>query len=113
MARILNQNGFRATFVYDGVSALRAAELQPPDILLADVVMPEMDGFQTAMRVYALHPRCIIFLWSALAQECARVRELRSGGYDFRFVAKPIHPDELMRQLRGPLRERGQARTGC
>jgi CheY-like chemotaxis protein len=98
---ILNQSGFLATAVNDGASAIRAAEIWQPDILLTDVIMPGLDGFQTAKHIRALLPECRIFLFSAQCSASERVCEYRAQGYDFEFIAKPVHPAELLAQLRG------------
>lgn len=97
---ILDQGGFMATAVTDGATAVRIAATLRPDILLSDVVMPGLDGFETASRIYALSPRCRVFLFSAQSGASERVREYCAQGYEFEFIAKPVHPSELISRLR-------------
>jgi DNA-binding response OmpR family regulator len=100
LEEILNQSGFDAIGVVDGASAVRTAEIWRPDILLSDVVMPGLDGFETAKRVRALLRNCRIFLFSAQADASGTVREYCAQGYAFEFIAKPVHPSELLSRLR-------------
>ena len=97
---ILDQGGFMATAVNDGATAVRIAATLQPDILLSDVVMPGLDGFETASRICAVSPRCRVFLFSAQCGASDRVREYCMQGYEFEFIAKPVHPSELIARLR-------------
>lgn len=102
LEEILNQSGFDAIGVNDGASAVRTAEAWHPDILLSDVVMPGLDGFETATCVRTLLPDCRIFLFSAQAGVSEKVRDYCAQGYEFKFIAKPVHPSELLALLRAP-----------
>lgn len=97
---ILNQAGFVATAVNDGAAAVRIAATWHPDILLTDVVMPGLDGFETAKRICAVSPGCRVFLFSAQCTASERVQEYCAQGYEFEFIAKPVHPSELLARLR-------------
>ena len=99
LVAILNKSGFNARAVFDGESAVALASEWRPDILLCDVIMPEMDGVETAIRICEMLPECRIFLISAQEREAARVAEQKARGYDFEFILKPIHPLELIQLL--------------
>ena len=99
LVAILNKSGFSARPAFDGKSAVALASEWRPDILLCDVIMPEMDGIETAIRVCEMLPECRIFLISAQEREAARVAEQKARGYDFEFILKPIHPLELIQLL--------------
>ena len=100
LAIILNQSGFRALPIYHAWAALQVAEGLQPDILLTDVVMPGCDGFEIAMKICAVVPRCRVFLLSAQFRAADRVADLRARGYHFEFLHKPIHPTDLLTRLR-------------
>lgn len=105
LVAILNKSGFSARATFDGPSAVAAAGEWRPDILLCDVIMPEMDGIETAIRIREMLPSCRIFLISAQEREAARVAEQKARGYDFEFILKPIHPLELIQLLQFALQE--------
>ncbi len=50
LADVLDRKGYDVTFAMDGVSALRMAMSQPPDVILLDISMPKMDGFSVCKR---------------------------------------------------------------
>ena len=108
LVAILNKSGFAARATYDGVSAVAAASEWRPDIFLCDVIMPEMDGIEAAIRVRESLPTCRIFLISAQERQAARVAEQKARGYDFEFILKPIHPLELIQLLQFALQENGR-----
>lgn len=60
---ILNQSGFRAAAVYSGVDAVTEARKQPPDLIIADVVMPDMNGIEAAIAIREMLPACKILLF--------------------------------------------------
>lgn len=100
LVAILNKSGFDARAAFDGASAVALATEWRPEILLCDVIMPEMDGIETAIRIRGMLPSCRVFLISAQEREAARVAEQKTRGYDFEFILKPIHPLELIQLLR-------------
>lgn len=105
LTAILNKSGFSARAICDGKSAVAEASEWRPDIFLCDVIMPEMDGIETAIRVREAAPSCRIFLISAQERQAARVAEQKAHGYDFEFILKPIHPLELIQLLQFALQE--------
>lgn len=96
---ILRHHGFDAATAYCGATAVEAARLWDPDILLTDVVMPDMNGIEAAVLIQAAHPRCKVLLFSgqAAAQEMLAAR---LDAANFRFLQKPIHPIDLIDSLR-------------
>ncbi|HLJ78967.1 MAG TPA: response regulator [Acidobacteriaceae bacterium] len=106
---ILKRHGFDTATAYCGATAVEAARLWNPDVLLTDVVMPDMNGIEAAILILAAHPRCKILLFSgqAAAQEMVAAR---LDTECFRFLQKPIHPVELIDSLRTLVAS--DARTG-
>src|SRR5260370_24613994 len=64
---ILNQNGFDASAVYTGTDAVDRARSSRPDLVISDVIMPDMNGIQAAIPIPNILPACRILLFSGQA----------------------------------------------
>jgi CheY-like chemotaxis protein len=95
LARLLQPDGYRISLAADGAQALAAALQDPPDLLLLDVLMPEMDGFEVC-RLLKERPETadvpVVFL-TALDESADKLRGLLLGAVDW--VAKPFDPAEV------------------
>jgi DNA-binding response OmpR family regulator len=93
----LETEGFDVSGVADGPSCLAAVALRPPDVLVLDVMMPGMDGYQVMQRLRADHPDCatkVVMLTARTADE-----DVWAGwraGVDY-YMAKPFDVAELLR----------------
>lgn len=95
LASMLEKCGYDARPVTSGKDALEAMSYDIPDLVLLDVAMPEMDGFEVCLRIKAKpewHDVPVIFL-TALTQVEDRVTGFSVGGVDY--VTKPFHVDEV------------------
>lgn len=101
MAEILNDSGFEATAAYNAKTAMRAIEEDCPDIVLTDVIMPGMNGIELAKYVADTCSDTKILLLSGQAAVSDLLRQARELGYSFELLAKPLHPDQLIKKLRG------------
>jgi DNA-binding NtrC family response regulator len=103
----LEGHGYRLLAARSGKDAIAIAERATPDLILLDVMMPEMDGFETCRRLKA-DPRtrdgAIIFL-SALTEPGEKARGLDLGAVDF--VNKPFQAEEVLARVRAHLTIRG------
>jgi CheY-like chemotaxis protein len=101
LAMILNQSGFEARAVYSGETALEAAAVFEPDMLISDVIMANLNGIDAAIRIRALLPRIKILLFSGQAATADLLEKARTQGFEFEILAKPVHPQDLLNRLRG------------
>jgi CheY-like chemotaxis protein len=99
-AEILNISGFGAFVAYDAKSALDLIANLRPDILLSDVVMPEMNGVELAIKVRGMFPDTAIVLFSGQTGTKDILGKAQADGYSFELLAKPIHPLKLIEHLR-------------
>ena len=97
---ILQRNGFTARFFTDPLEALAAARSETPDLILSDVMMPELSGVDLAIAIERDCPDCKIMLFSGHAETVDLLSKARERGYDFNLLAKPLHPAELLRRIR-------------
>jgi PAS domain S-box-containing protein len=100
LLELLGQSGFEVLIAEDGESALERARYARPDLILLDVLMPELDGFATCERLKA-QPETreipVIFT-TALADTIDKVRGFDVGAVDY--VTKPFQPEELLARVR-------------
>ena len=104
VTRLLRERGWRVTAVPNGAAALEAARAAQPDVILSDVMMPELDGFQLLEAIRA-DPRCKsvpFILLSARAGEEARIDGLHAGADDY--LVKPFSAKELLSRVDAQVR---------
>jgi DNA-binding NtrC family response regulator len=92
LSAIFAKSGFTPWTAYDGPSALKVAKLCSPEILISDVLLPGMDGVELAIDLMEAVPECKVLLFSAHAGAAEMVMDAREQGYEFLFLAKPVHP---------------------
>src|SRR5258708_33754055 len=80
---ILSKSGFSTMTAYDGEGALELARAVHPDLLISDVVMPEMTGVELAIAVTETVPGCKVLLFSGQAATVQRLAKARQAGRDF------------------------------
>jgi len=101
VGRYLEREGYAVESVADGLTALRRATENPPDLVLLDLMIPGVDGLEVCRRLRALAPVPVIML-TAKGDEADRVVGLELGADDY--VAKPFSPRELMARVKAVLR---------
>jgi CheY-like chemotaxis protein len=101
LAIILNQHGFDALAVYTGTGAVEQARNIRPDLIISDVIMPDMDGIEAAISIRQFLPSCKILLFSGQAATSDLLEKARLRGHEFDILAKPVHPQDLLAKLKG------------
>ena len=111
LERILRPEGYELRFACDGLDALAQASAQRPDLVLLDVVMPGMDGFEVCRRLkqdQRLAEVPVIFL-SALTEVDDKLTGLSLGAVDW--VAKPFDAREVQARVRNQVHLRQMSRS--
>ena len=99
LARVLRSQSHRVRTVTSGALALEAMRRQPPEVVLLDVAMPDLDGYQTCARIQEdphLAKVPVLFI-SAMDGPLDKVKAFESGGRDY--VTKPFAPEEVLARV--------------
>lgn len=99
LSDLLHKQGFSVKTAENGDEAMRQLELERPDLILMDVVMPGQNGFQLTRSItrdprYAQVP---IIMCTSKSQETDKVWGMRQGARDY--IVKPVSPTELMTKI--------------
>ncbi len=100
LREILERRGYRVRPTLNGTMALKAAQKNPPDLILLDIMMPGLDGYEVCQRLKAdATTRDIPVLFtSALNETANKVKGFEVGGVDF--VTKPFEATELLARVK-------------
>ncbi|MBF0344377.1 MAG: hybrid sensor histidine kinase/response regulator [Nitrospirae bacterium] len=104
LLRLILMDKYNLSFATDGVSALEAAQRVRPDLILLDIMMPEMDGIEACRRLKATPETAdipVIFI-SALTEIAEKVNAFNSGGIDY--ICKPFQREEVIARVQTHLR---------
>jgi DNA-binding response OmpR family regulator len=112
MARFIRLNlehdGFLVTEAYRGMKAIQAVRTDLPDLIILDVMMPDIDGFEVLKIIREVSSVPVIML-TAKGEEDDRVRGLELGADDY--ISKPFSPRELVSRVKAVLRRTEAAGT--
>lgn len=96
LALILKNHDFAAEAVHSGFEAIARAKSEPFDVMISDVVMPEMNGIEAANEVRKILSECRIVLISGHPETARLLSDAREKGCDYEIHAKPVHPNILI-----------------
>ena len=102
----LTQEGFRVVVASNGLQALALVDQEHPDLILLDIMMPEMDGYEF-LRIYSKTHTDPVILLTARLEESDKVVGLELGADDY--VTKPFSLRELTARIRMVLRRMGKS----
>ena len=91
--RILGGGDYQVEAVRDGREALRKIEENSHDVMILDIMMPNMDGLEVLRRVKEAHPDVDVIMITGLSQIGTAVQAMKLGAFDY--ISKPFEPDEL------------------
>ena len=104
--QILEENNYQVDMVHDGQSGLDYAESGIYDVIILDVMLPVMDGFEVAKRLRRKDVSTPILMLTARSQIPDKIEGLDSGADDY--MTKPFSPAEMLAHLRALTRRTGQ-----
>lgn len=104
----LTRAGYRVQIAHDGATALQMVATQKPDLIVLDLMLPEIDGLEITRRLRAEGETPIIIV-TARRAETDRILGLEMGADDY--VVKPFSPQELVSRVRAVLRRTHNATT--
>ena len=109
----LRQSGYGFTHAADGASGLAALEASPPDLVILDLMLPDMDGLEICRRIKGqasdAAPPAVLML-TAKGDPMDRIVGLEIGADDY--LPKPFEPRELLARIRAVLRRGGEVGNG-
>ena len=108
---VLTNVGFEVITENDGERAVKQAESRLPDLILLDVMMPGIDGFETCKRLKENSATCdipVIFM-TANSDPVSKVKGLSIGAVDY--ITKPVHEEELLARIKTHLQLRNLTKT--
>lgn len=111
LSESLSQEGFQIAVALDGESALEQISYHPPELILLDVMMPGIDGFETCTRLKS-NPETVdipVIFMTALSDGTNKVKGLSLGAIDY--ITKPFQQEEVLARVRVHLRVQTLART--
>lgn len=97
----LGRRGYQVLLAPDGLTGLNLLERDAPDLILLDLMLPDLDGYEVCRRIREYSQVPIIML-TARAEEVQKVRGLRLGADDY--ITKPFGADELLARVEAVLR---------
>ncbi|MGB4116943.1 MAG: response regulator transcription factor [Polaromonas sp.] len=106
----LRQSGYAFTHAADAASGLDALQGTPPDLVILDLMLPDMDGLEVCRRIKASHPATAVLMLTAKGDPMDRIVGLEIGADDY--LPKPFEPRELLARIRAVLRRGAEATSG-
>lgn len=100
---VLTQEGFSTMLAHDGLRAMDVYEKDRPDLVILDLMMPGIDGYEVCRRVRSVDKKTPILMLTARTSEIDTVVGLELGANDY--VAKPVRLRELVARVKAHLRE--------
>lgn len=97
LKRFLEQHGYDVTYAGNGRKAWEQFPEVKPDLVLLDINMPEMDGYEVAEHIRAIAPKVLIFFLTDRTEKNDRLKGFSLKANDY--LAKPFYPEELLARI--------------
>jgi DNA-binding response OmpR family regulator len=103
LTEIFMRSGYAAVAAYDGEGALELALLNPPELLISDVMLPGMSGIELALSIRRIYPDCKVLLFSGQAATSELLSSAARAGHRFEMLRKPVHPATFLARAKEAL----------
>ncbi len=100
---VLKQEGFLTILAHDGNEAMNIYEREKPDLIILDVMMPGLDGYEVCRKIRLADPKTPILMLTARTSEIDTVVGLELGANDY--MSKPVRLRELVARVKAQLRD--------
>jgi len=97
LAERLELRGLQARVALNGEAALKMIEADTPEIVILDVMMPGIGGFEVLRRIKAQHPQLPVILLTGRGSEKEGVKGMQLGAFDY--LMKPLNIEELIKKM--------------
>jgi len=94
IALMLEKNNVSVLTAFNGAEAIEKALHENPDIIITDLMMPQVDGFSVMQEVFAKNPHIPVIVTTAHGSTKAAIQALRLGAFDF--LIKPLKPANVV-----------------
>ena len=101
---LLESAGYQVTHANDGAQAVETYRTQRPDVVLMDIILPQVDGIHAISRIQDIDPDAQIVVVTGLSDEAVKHQAMGAGATDF--VAKPFGPEQLLAAVQSALARR-------
>lgn len=116
LTMILESKGYQVVTARDGVEALAKVETEKPGLIILDLLMPKMDGFEVYKKLqepkYAKYKHIPILILTSVREEASRRRYELETGNELRvddYIEKPFSPDFLLRRVEKLIKKKREA----
>ncbi len=101
LSSILEDEGYEVSVAKSGVEAIKACAMNPPELMMLDIWMPEMDGLETLRRLRELVPHTQVMMMSGHGSIETAVRAIKLGAYDY--IEKPLSLENVTLRVKHAL----------
>ena len=96
LGQIFTTNGYEARVAYSAEQAAEIVAGWVPDLIIVDVILPQMNGIDLAVLLQEHFPKCRVLLFSGQAATADLLADAEIKGHKFEILAKPVHPNEML-----------------
>ncbi len=104
LSALVRKQGFEAVTAYDGQKALKVVRTEAPDLMLVDIMLPDIDGMEVLRQTRDLDPELPVVFITGHADSRGAVKAIKAGAHDY--LAKPFDNHEVIRIIHRALAER-------